>query len=370
MNRNGAMELVVWTLALLMCPSTVAARQPAGDDLRASSDAPRSLLSGDDRGFVLRSVDGVNSLRINGLFQPQFALDGSSGRGGFQLTRARVGLLGSVFSRDLNYMLVAEFSGGEPKLLFLSVDYTFVRDLLVVRVGQVKRPFSRPFITPASQLSMIDRPLTVGPGVFGDNADLGVMLHNGTSRPFEYSVGVFNGAGPNVMRSKAHPLIAVRVGYNAEGLNPYRESDLEGGAPRLGIAAAGLLDLDADQDDKSFTSGLVDVMFKAYGSSLASAIYASTRKDGPVWPGQRPGSFGHYTQLGYVIAGQFEPVIRYSFLLADGHADDQQEVAGGLNVFFHGHAFKWQNFLSVSFQSRNGGDTQNVRIQSQLSLAL
>ena len=69
-----------------------------------------------------------------------------------------------------------------PRLLFLNVDYTIVPDWLTVRVGQFKRPFSRPFITLASQLSMIDRPLTVGPSVFGDNADIGVMLHNGTPR--------------------------------------------------------------------------------------------------------------------------------------------------------------------------------------------
>jgi hypothetical protein len=364
------MELMAWALALLMCPGTAAARQASVGEHPANSEAPRSLPLGGDRGCVLRSADGVNSLRINGLFQPQLTLDGSSGRGGFQLNRARVGLLGSVFSRDLQYMLVAEFSGGEPKLLFLSLDYVIVRDWLALSVGQVKRPFSRSFITPASQLSMIDRPMTVGPKAFGDSADIGVMLHNGTSRPFEYSVSVFNGAGPGSMRDSAHPLIAVRVGYNSGGLNPYRESDLEGGAPRLGIAAAGLLDFDAEQDTEPFARGLVDVMFKAYVASLTSALYASTRQDGPGWSDQRFGSIGHYTQLGYVIVGRFEPVVRYSFLLPDGRADDAHEVAGGLNVFFHGHAFKWQNSLSVRFQPRYGGDTRDVRIQSQLSLAL
>ena len=195
-------------------------------------------------------------------------------------------------------MLVAEFSGGDPRLMFLSVDYTIVRDWLALRVGQVKRPFSRPVITPARHLSMIDRPLTVGPNVFGDNADIGVMLHNGTSRPFEYAVGVFNGTGPNVMPNKAHPLVAVRVGYNSGGSSLYRESDLEGGAPRLGIAEAGLLDFDADQDDESFTSGLVDVVFKTRGNSLTTAHYASSTHDRPHWSQQSIGSIRHYTQLG------------------------------------------------------------------------
>jgi len=38
-------------------------------------------------------------------------------------------------------------------------------------------------------------------------------------------------------------------------------------------------------------------------------------------------------------------------------------------VFFRGHAFKWQTFVSVRFQPRDGRDTHDMRLQSQLSLA-
>jgi len=93
-------------------------------------------------------------------------------------------------------------------------------------------------MTLASELSMIDRPSTVGPSVFGDNADVGVMLHNGTTGRFEYAVGAFAGTGPGVVPGRVHPLIALRVGYNTGGLNPYSESDLEDGAPRFGQLAA------------------------------------------------------------------------------------------------------------------------------------
>lgn len=354
----------VWTLALLLSSSVAAAQEPA--------DKATSAESGDDRGFVLRSGNGVNSLRILGLFQPQFAhewSDGAPDKDALFVNRARVGLLGSVFSKDLQYMFVSEFGGGTPRLLFLNVDYTFVPDWLTVRVGQFKRPFSRPFIAFASQLAMIDRPLTVGPSVFGDDADVGVMLHNGTSGPFEYAVGVFNGTGPGVLPDRVHPMLALRVGYNTGGLDPYSESDLEGGAPRVGIAAAGLVDFDADGDHESFTSGLVDVSFKAYGASLASALYVGSRQHGPRWSDQRLRGIGHYTQLGYVIANQLEPVVRYGFLLSDGDGNDQHDVAGGANVFFHGHAFKWQNFVSVRFQAGDGSDRQDVRFQSQLSLS-
>lgn len=353
-------RLLAWALTLIMIPSVAAAQTP---------------VSGGDRGFVLRSPDGVNSLRIQGLFQPQLAHDwvgGAPDNDAFFVNRARVGLVGSVFSKDLQYMFVTEFGGGDPRLLFLNVDYTFVPEWLTVRVGQFKRPFSRPFVTFASQLSMIDRPLTVGPKVFGDNADVGVMLHNGTSgssSQLEYAVGVFNGTGPNVLPNHVHPLVAARVGYNTGGLDPYVESDLEGGAPRFGVAAAGIVDFDAGGDNESFASGLVDVMFKAHGFSLSSALYVGSRQRGPRWSDQRVDAIGHHTQLGYVIANRLEPVVRYAFVLRDAEGDDQHDVAGGLNLFVRGHAFKWQNFVSVRFQDGDGGRPRGVLLQSQLSLA-
>ncbi|HLT39913.1 MAG TPA: MFS transporter [Enhygromyxa sp.] len=365
MRTRAPARLVIWALALILFPNVSAAQQPG-------HDARLPPLSGHDRGFAMRSPDGVNSLRILGLFQPQFAhkwVPGSPGENSLFVNRARVGLLGSVLSRDLEYMFVAEFGGGDPRLLFFNVDYTLIRDWLTVRVGQFKRPFSRPFIAFASQLSMIERPLTVGPSVFGDDADIGVMLHNGSSGRFEYAVGVFNGTGPNVVPDQVHPLVAARVGYNTGGMTPYSESDLEGGPPRFGVAVAGLVDLDADRDHESFVSGLADLMFKAHGFSLSSALHVGSRQSGPRWSDQRLSAIGHYTQLGHVIADRVEPVVRYSLVLSNGRGNDQHDLAGGLNLFFHGHRFKWQNFVSVRFQPHDGFDVQGLSFRSQLSLA-
>ncbi len=352
------------TLALLLVPALAAAREP-------ESPAPAP----GPKGFVLRSDDGASSLRLLGLLQIQLAHDrtaGSPDKSALFLNRARVGLVGSVLSRDLRYTFVAEFSGKSPRLAFLNLDYTFVPDRLSLRVGQFKRPFSRSFLTLASELSMIDRPSPVGPGMFGDNADIGVMLHNGTTGRFEYAVGIFNGSGPNVIpftADRVHPLVATRIAYNTRGLAPYSESDLEGGAPRFGVAAAALVDLDADGDHGSFTSGLVDVLFKARGLSLSAALYAGSRQHGPRWSDQRFSALGHYTQLGYVIAKRFEPVARYSFVLPGGAGGDQHDLAGGFNVFIRGHAFKWQTSVSARFPHAAGMTTPDMRLSSQLSLA-
>lgn len=365
-------RLVSLTLASTLYLSVAAAAEPRAGQTPPTPKSPPSVLSGSRQGLVLRSADGTSSLRALGLFQFQLAqdwVDGAPGGTTFFVHRARVGLSGSLLGGDLRTLFVAELGGGEPRLLFLSVDYTVIRDRLAVRVGQFKRPFSRPFLTLASQLAMIDRPLTAGSGVFGDGVDLGVMLHDAGAGPLEYAVGVFSGAGLGAMTDPIHPLIAARVGYGTAGLNPYSESDLEGGPPRFGIAVAGILDFGADGDDKSFTSSLVDLMFKAEGFTLSSAVTLGSTQRGRRWPDQRVSAVGHHTQLGYVIGDRVEPVVRYSVLLPRGEGATQQDLAGGANVYLRGQAFKWQSFVSVRFQPRDGRGTHDVSLKSQLSLS-
>lgn len=70
----------------------------------------------------------------------------------------------------------------------------------------------------------------------------------------------------------------------------------------------------------------------------------------------------------YVIAGRVEPVLRYGFLMPTGGGDEQHELTGGLNVYFHGHALALQGFATARFQQRR--DAPDVRVQAQLGVAL
>lgn len=342
---------VVVVLALFAAPEVVAAQAP-----------PPSH----ERGLVLRSADGASSVRVMGLFQLQYAHgwpgDGAETDGLF-VQRARVGLSGSAFTRDLRYMLVAELGGGDLRLLFLHLDYTLVPDWLTVRVGQFKRPLSRSFLTMASQLSMIDRPITIGPRVFGDSVDTGVMLHDGSSGAFEYAVGVFSGAELGAIPERLRPVVAARLGLNTDGLSGYTESDLEGGPPRFGIAIAGLADLGGNRDGEPFVSGVVDLTLKAYGLSLASALYVGARRSGST----ESATLGHSTQIGYVIAGVVEPVVRYAFVLPS-EGPGRHDLAGGLNVYFEGHALALRTSVAVRLEGT--ADAPDVLLQSQLALSL
>lgn len=354
--RSRRTIAVAWTLAALLVPRVAAAQPPAVDE----------------QALVLRSADGVNSLRLMGLFQLQVAhdrIDAAPDTAAFSVNRARLGLVGTVLRRDLRYTFVAEFADVTPRLVFANLDYTVVPNRFAIRVGQFKRPLSRAFLTPGSELSMIDRPATVGPRAFGDNADLGVMLHNGTTARFEYAAGLLDGAGPNVVPDRLHPLVALRVGYNTRGTKPYTQSDLDGGPARFGIAAAALVDFDADGDRRSFTTGLVDLTFMARGFGLTSAVYAGTRQIGRHWSNQRVATLGHHTEVGHVIAKRVEPVARYAMVMPAGRGRATHDVAGGLNVFLHGHALKWQTAVTARLGARDGRSTVDLRVASQLGFA-
>lgn len=329
----------------------------------------------DDRVLALRSPDGTSSLRFVGLVQVQHAaewIDEAPSSGTLLLNRARAGATGSVFTEDLRYLLVADFGRDEARLLYASVDYTLVPGALSVRAGQFKRPFSRSFLTSSSQLSMIDRPLPVS--AFGDDADVGFMVHNGDSRPFEYAVGVFSGSAPGAEPDPVHPLVGMRLAGKTGGLLGYAESDLEGGAPRLGVGLAVAFDLETDAGLP--TRGVVDLAFKAHGFALSSATYVSARQDGTAPSDRHVDAVGHATQVGYVIAEQIEPVVRYAFLLPrDGEADTH-DASAGVNVFLRGHALKLQGDVGVRevrahpFGVRDDEKSRAVYVKSQLTVAL
>lgn len=349
--------------------------EPTAHAPSASPDGLPSALASYDRGFVLRSADGRNSLRFVGLVQVQHAhawLDGAQGSGALQIHRARAGVAGTLVDADLRYLLVADFGKQDVRLLYASLDYTVVPGALSVRAGQFKRPFSRSFLTSSSQLSMIDRPLPVS--AFGDDADIGLMVHNGDTRPFEYAVGLFHGSPPGAEPEPVHPVVAVRVAGKTGGLAGYTESDLEGGAPRFGVGGAVTVDLAHDAEIPA--RGVVDVSFKAHGFSLSSAVYVSARRDGTAPSDRRVDTIGHSTQAGYVIADRVEPVVRYAFLLPlDGEADTH-DVSGGLNIFLRGHALKLQANVGVRevlehpFGVRDDEKARDVYVKSQLTAAL
>ena len=342
--------------------STLSTSDERVETEQAPPSGPPTTTAPRERGFILRSADGASTLRTLALLQ--LRLDAPVWHRGDEdlqlgVQRVRVGLMGSVFTPALQYMFVVEYAGASVRPLFLTLDYAVVPGRLHVRVGQFKLPFSRAFVTMASQLALIERPLANAPAAFGDGVALGAMLHNGAGGRFEYAAGVWQGTGNGPVGSG--PVAALRVGYNAGALEGYSEGDLVGGPVRVGAGAAALVGF-GTHEQEPFRSGVLDVLVKAHGFSLAGTVHVG---DSGVHP--RVVRYGHSLQLGHVLFGRAEPVLRYERLTV---RDEQtrRRVTAGLNLYLHGHGLKLQTALSADFV--DGQRAPRLRLQVQLSLAL
>lgn len=334
-----------------------------------ASDEEPALESGYDDGFILRSSDGVYTLVPNGFLQVLLSYRTAGddpAEVAFSLPRARAGFKGTVFSKDFKYNFFADFGKGVAQLNYFYGDYTFTKDYAGVRIGLFKRPFSRAVLTGSDKQEFVSPPLTYK--AFGDDHDIGVMLHNGTPM-FEYSAGVFNGTGSKStiegdavvdpatgegsveatmsnVPEQFHPMIVTRIAYNHGGIKGYSQGDLEGGPLRFSLGTGGVADLDVDDDGQSFVRGTIDGVVKAHGFSASAAALVSSRQAGDGFGDRAYDASGFVLQAGQVLAERYEPALRYTYLHQDALASATNEVAAVFNWYFEGHDLKWQTELN------------------------
>jgi hypothetical protein len=346
---------------------------------RAAEPAAEQPGWGYDKGFFLRSAEGDYKLRLNGRVHTLFTFqskDGPDGRDeeyAFAISVARLTLGGNLFGAALEYRFEADFGRGSVVLLDVYANYAFLPRVLELRAGMMKRPFARQFLNSSGRTQMVDRSLA-NP-YFGEGYDLGLMLHNGCERAefFEWSVGVWNGTNAdkpwfagkvdlergeilsggftNVPR-KFRPLVVARLGLNLGNVEPYTESDFEGGPPRLGLGASLIVDPAADGGEDAGLSAEFDFQLKAYGFSLGGTFFVMSRQRAPAegedtgFADQKLAASGAYLQAGYLIARRVEPVVRYTLIVPEG-LKSAQEAAASVSVYFFGHAFKWQTQVAA-----------------------
>jgi hypothetical protein len=372
-------------------------------------------LFGFDEGFFMRTEDEKFKLRIGAQVQTRFKYEsvqtiddaGEKTREGevsFSIPRGRLKLDGNAFTKRIKYEFQADFGKGTVGLKEYWVDAEFIEKALFLKVGQFKRPFSRQQITSSSRLEMVDVALT--DKAFGAGYDLGLMLHNNyTKSPtFEWAIGVFNGVGgdkpwfegdvegtatpnaedPTVMdvsgevSRKAkfnnvpvtfNPQLVARVGFNTKDLKGYAEADLEGGPARFGTAISAIADFDADNSNDGNVRAELDYMLKVHGFSSTGGFYLATAQDDKSFLDQSYAGLGWHVQAGYVIKGVVQPVVRYGAFMPDGGDNDQQELMGGLAVYFFGHNLKWQTDGGALINQSADGNLGSGLVRTQLQLA-
>ncbi|MDB5090523.1 MAG: hypothetical protein JWR09_4517 [Mucilaginibacter sp.] len=183
------------------------------------------------------------ALQISGLVQARYqGFEQSNVNNSFDLRRVRLDLRGNI-TDSWSYDVYTEFGGTGVKLVDAFVAYT-AGDYLKFSAGQFKIPFSVESLTSDSQLEFSDRSQVVEAlvsrtkDVIGNSngRDIGIMVSGSFAKIddfylFDYSFGVFNGAGYDVTtdnnnhkdlsgRLSVHPVKNLSVSadfYNGQG---------------------------------------------------------------------------------------------------------------------------------------------------------
>lgn len=380
-------------LAPAPAPAVTATEPTPLAPLPEEGDAKPPADVGYDKGFFIEQ--GVNSLNVQGRVQLRFThleVKDAKNKDAFELARAQLYLKGSVFTKGLSYKVQIDFGRGNTALKDFYFDYCVADDMLCIRPGQSKRPFSRQQIVSDANFELVDRSIT--DRTFGGGRDIGLLLHDNyeKSPTFEYAIGLFNGTGERSSFSGAgtadtttgdvdvtsgsfsnvpsmwNPALTLRLGYNHGGIKGYSEADLEGGGFRFGVAGSIEAQLDADNDDDSLVKMEADAVIKIEGFSVSGAVYRTTQQDGEGFGDRTLGDGGGHVQAGYVIAKVFQPVLRYGIVdpRHDQSNNIEEEYAAGFNVYFDKHDLKWQNDLTAL--NHNSSDTTDWQFRTQAQL--
>ncbi|HCP46057.1 MAG TPA: hypothetical protein DIU15_08455 [Deltaproteobacteria bacterium] len=383
-------------------PPTEAADQDASLGEPAEQATPEALAPpiprvGYKKGFFIASKDERFKLTINGRIQVRFTYENTEGEprghaGQFSIPRARLKLKGSAFDRRIAFALQLDFGKGGASLKDAYIDLTAVDRWLMVQVGQFKRPFSRQQITSSGKQQFVDRAIT--DKYFQAGRDLGLVVHSHTKKaPLEYSLGLFNGTGDKAqlegevavdptsfegditsgkfsnVPEVLNPMAVARLGWHTKDFDGYSESDTSDSRFGIGVAASALLDFDADKTGDGAFRAQLDYALKCHGLAHTGAVYVATQQIDENFADQDLDAVGFHLQLGYVIKGVVEPVIRYARILPKGDNNDSQEILGGINVFMFKHNVKWTTDFGVLTDEAEGSDPIDFRARTQLQFA-
>jgi hypothetical protein len=189
------------------------AAQPPPPPVVVSAPSGPSTPRYDD-GLVWEDPAAPFAVRMKALLQFRYEIAKTEGvtvtDHGVWLPAARLGWDGYAFSRKLGYRFEVDYGGGQITPLDINVEVR-LSPHWTLRAGQVRVPFSRSWMTREQMLLYPVRAFATD--VFRYGYDIGVLVE---SRWFDDRVsallGVFNGAGPNVVANdNVDPMLAARV---------------------------------------------------------------------------------------------------------------------------------------------------------------
>ncbi|GAC1302383.1 MAG: hypothetical protein NVSMB24_06900 [Mucilaginibacter sp.] len=225
----------------LLIKKNVLSQQEA-DSLRADRAIKEQAKREKDKENQHGITIGSRALQVSGLIQTRYqGFEQTGVNNAFDLHRARLDVKGDI-DDNWNYEVYTEFAG-TTKLLDAYTSYE-IADALKFTAGQFKVPFSLESLVSDSQLEFIDRSQVVealagrSKDVIGNQngRDIGIQINGSFVKVndhylFDYTFGVFNGAGYDVTtdnndhkdiagRFTAHPVKNLAISadfYNGQG---------------------------------------------------------------------------------------------------------------------------------------------------------
>ena len=336
------------------------------------------------KGFVISSDDGNYTMKLGGRMQVRYTYDAVDGFGSsdnaadesaFNIPRARLKLAGHLFDKKMTYYFQTDFGKGKAGLKDFFTDYIVHNKWLRIRTGQSKRPFSRQQLTSSGKQELVDRAIT--DKAFMAGRDIGIEIHNHyiKSPEFEYALGIYNGNGikSDGFADRFNPTMVARLGYNYGGIKGYCEADFNGGPFRFAMATSALMNFDIDGDDTNDTAlmGEIDFIMKIHGVTTSGAFYYSQANGESMLDGKTlSDAIGFHGQLGYLIFGKYQPVLRYAMVQYSETKTTQSEISAGISFYPHKHNFKWQSDVAMKSTLVDGSNTQDdYVIRTQLQVA-
>lgn len=325
---------------------------------------PPTAIAGYDRGLYLATGDDRFRLWLRGRLQVRWELAAQPDElvDRFTLPVARVTLDGHAFATT-DYVISGEVGTGAFELRDAYIEQPLAGARL--RLGQLKRPFSRQHMTSTAHLQLTERAIT--DGFVGAGRDNGVALLDAPARNengLEWALGVFNGVGGTAAPAPtdSRPLVVARLGYASAHVDGEREGDFDGGPPRLAIAVGYMADLAEGTSSAMTHTTSADVVFKAYGFAATAAGYVLARPD----PAGRSLDLGFHAQAGLMIvpdlvelAGRFAQIET-----GDRH---QQEIRAAFNLFPQRYDLRWQLEAGGVRVTGVPGFDWTIRVQTQLA---
>ena len=334
------------------------------------------------KGISVSDASGQYKMAIKGRFQLRYTLDapeddddGNSQH--FAMQRVRLKLAGTAHSPKLGYALQLDAGKGAVSLKDAYATYAFQKKAFILKAGQFKKAYSRQQLTSSGKLALADR--SIADGALPSGRDIGLEVGSARKgRVVEWQLGVFNGTGDKAsfqpktdsngavtggkfsnVPADFSPAAVLRAAYNHGKMKGYSQADLEGGDLRFSVGANAHLDLALTDDakDPTWVAG-VDAAVKVHGLSAQLEFHRDDEKEANIY----------FAQAGYVLADRFQPVVHFATVDADPLT--QREITGGLSVYFFGHNLKWTTDVSQIHTDLDGATADDMRVRSQLQLAL